>query len=165
MIVVMQLFMCMSMSSVSYRVAYVLCISNLLLLKVPASCEVRYDEPPHLNTPPPPVVQAVQGESVTIKAEYKGNINDPNLLAYWCVTTLDGNHCIYPTDNDAIYDVMTIHSCPPTDPDCCYFTTAIEIKSLTLDLSQANLTSAAIWLQNKTSFNPGNTTLGMDVML
>ena len=136
-----------------------------LCYKVPEKCESDYNNPPKLQTPPPLVVQAVQGESITIKAEYKGNINDPNLLAYWCVTTLDGNHCIFPTDNDTSYNVTTIHSCPSTDPDCCYFTTAIEIKSLTLDLSQANLTSAAIWLQNPKSFNPGNTTLGMDVIL
>ena len=116
-------------------------------------------------TPPPRVVQAVQGENITIKAVYKGNIKDPNLLVYWCVATLDGNHrCILLTDNDTVYNVTT-DGCPPSDADCCYFTVSIEIKSLTLDLSQANLTSTVAWLQNSTSFNPGNTTLSMNVLL
>ena len=116
-------------------------------------------------TPPPPVVQAVQGENITIKAVYKGNIKDTNLLSFWCVATLDGNHqCILPTDNDTVYNVTT-DGCPPTDVDCCYFTVSIKIKSLTLDQSQANLTSAAVWLQNVTSFNPGNSILGMNVLL
>ena len=57
--------------------------------------------------------------------------------------------------------------CLPTDclpTDCCYFNVSIEIESLTLDLSQANLTSAVVWLDLK-SFNPGNSTLGMNVLL
>ena len=115
--------------------------------------------------PLPHVVQAVKGENITIKAVYKGNIEDPTLLLFWCITTLDGNHhCILSTDNDTVYN-MTTDGCPPTDADCCYFTVAIEIKSLTLDLSQANLTSAAAWLQNPKSFNQGNSTLGMNVLL
>ena len=98
-------------------------------------------------------------------AQYKGNIKDSNLLPFWCVTTLGDNHrCILPTDNDTVYNVTT-DGCLPTKADCCYFTVSIEIKSLTLDLSYANLTSAAAWLQNLTSFNPGNTTLGMNVLL
>ena len=130
-----------------------------LRYKVPEKCESDYNNAPKLQTPPPLVVQAVQGESITIKAEYKGNVNDPNLLAYWCVTTLDGNRCIFTTDNDTSYNVTTIRSCLPTDPDCCYFNVSIKIKSLTLDLSQAILTSEAVWLQNPTVFNPGNSTL------
>ena len=137
----------------------------IFTIKVPEKCESDYSKPLDLLTPPPLVVQAVQGETVTIKAVYKGNINDPNLLAYWCVTTLDGNHCIFPTDNDTIYNVMTVYSCPPTNVDCCYFNVSIEIKSLTLNLSRASLTSIAVWTQNPESFNPGNSTLGMNVIL
>ena len=104
---------------------------------------------------------------------YKGDIKDPNLLAYWCVTTLDGNHrCIYPADNDSVYNVTTDGS-PATILDYIYqfffsyyyFTLTIEIKSLTLDLSQANLTSTAKWQQNSVSFNSSNSTLGMNVLL
>ena len=132
--------------------------------EVPASCDSDYNDPPELITPPPRVVQAVEEQSITIKAVYKGNIKEPNLLAYWCVTTLDGNHhCIYPADNDSVYSVSD--GCPPSNVDCCYFSVAIEIKSLTLELSQANLTSKAVWLQNRKSFNPGYTTLGMDILL
>ena len=75
-------------------------------IKVPPSCESDYNKPPELLTPPPRVVRAVQGENITIKAQYKGNIEDPNLLAYWCVATLDGNHlCILSTDNDTVYNM------------------------------------------------------------
>ena len=96
---------------------------------------------------------------------YKGNIKERNLLPFWCVATLDGNYrCILPNDNDTVYNVTT-DGCPPTDVDCCYFTVSIKIKSLTLGLSQANLTSAVAWLQNTTAFNPGNSTLGMNVIL
>ena len=132
-----------------------------------------YSKPPELLTPSPPVVQAVQGESVIIKAVYKGDIKDPNLLAYWCVTTLDGNHrCIRPADNDSVYNVTTDSSLA-TILDYTHqfffsyynFTLAIEIKSLTLDLSQANLTSTAVWRQNSASFNSSNSTLGMNVLL
>ena len=87
------------------------------------------------------------------------------MLPFWCVVTLNGHQrCILPTDNDTVYNVMT-DGCRPTDVDCCDFTVSIEIKSLTFDLSYANLTSAAAWLQNLTSFNPGNTTLGMNVFI
>ena len=125
-----------------------------------------YSKPPELQTPPPLVVQAVQGNSVTIKAVYKGDIKNTNLLTYWCVTTPDGNHrCIYPADNDSIYNVMTTDDCSTTEVDYCYFTVAIEIKSLTLDHSQATLTSKAEWQQTPTSCNSGNSTLGMNVLL
>ena len=133
--------------------------------EVPASCDSDYNDPPELITPPPRVIQAVEEQSITIKAVYKGNIKEPNLLAYWCVTTLDGNHrCIYPADNDSVYSVTT-DGCPPTNVDCCYFSVAIKIISLKFDLSQANLTSVAVWRQNSTSFDPGNSTLGMNVLL
>ena len=95
---------------------------------------------------------------------YKGNINDPNLLAYWCVTTLDGSRCIFPNDNDTIYQVTT-DGCPPTSVDCCYFSVSIHIRLLTLHQSQDNLKSEAVWLEDPTSFNAGNSTLGMNVLL
>ena len=134
-------------------------------IQVPQSCESDYTKPPELLIPPPPVVQAVKGENITIMAWYKGNFQDPNLLPFWCIATLDDHHrCILPTDNDTVYNVTT-DGCPPTKADCCYFTVFIKIPSLTFDLSQANLTSAAAWLQNLTLYNPGNTTLGMNVLL
>ena len=106
-----------------------------------------------------------------IKAVYKGDSKDHYLQTSWCITTLDGDHrCIYPADNDAIYNVTTDGS-PATILDYIYqsvysyyyFTLTIEINSLTLNLSQANLTSKAVWLLNPESFNPGNSTLGMNV--
>ena len=133
-------------------------------IKVPASCTT--DKPPKLLTPPPLTVWAVQGENVTIKALYKGDFDDiseANLLAYWLITTLDGStRCIYPTDNYTSYYVTT-NDCLPAD--YCYFTVSIEIESLTLDLSQTNLTSVVLWLDDLKSFNPGNSILGMSVLL
>ena len=160
MIVVTQVFMYMSTSWVSSIFSSML-YTNKMTIKVLPSCIT--DRPPKLLTPPPLTVRAVQRESVTIKAVYKGNINE-DLLAYWCVTTLDDSRCIFPTDNDTTYQVTT-DGCPPTNVDCCYFSVSIHIKSLTLNLSQANLTSEAVWLEDPTSFNAGNSTLGMDVLL
>ena len=165
MIVAMKLFMYMSMSWVSSKYSSMLLIRiKKFNIKVLKSCIT--DKPPKLLVAPPSTVWAVQGENVTIKALYKGDFDDiseGNLLAYWRITTLDSNtRYIYPTNNYTSYYVTT-DRCLPTD--CCYFTVSIEIKSLTLDLSQANVSSAVVWLDDLNSFNPGNSTLGMNVLL
>ena len=116
-------------------------------------------------TPPPSVVQAVEGYSVTVKATFKGK-NDINLGAYWCITTQDESyeHCYSSTDHDDNYSV-TVDGCLPSDPYCCNFTVAFTVKSLTHNLSMARLTSRVFWLQNTTAFEPGNSILGMNVVL
>lgn len=119
-----------------------------------------YDKSPELLIPPPSIVQAVQGESIIIKALYKG-IED-HLLAVWVVTTPDGHHYILPTNNYTNYNTTIMHNC---SVDYCYFTVAIEIKSLTLNLSQANLINVAMHQKNFTSTKSCNSRVGMNVLL
>ena len=115
-------------------------------------------------TRPPSVVQAVEGYSASVEATFEGKI-DTNLWAYWCITTEDKNyHCYSSSDHDDNYSV-TIDGCPPNDPYCCNFTVTFTITSLTHNLSMAHLTSRVFWLQNASAFEPGNSVLGMNVIL
>ena len=157
MIVVLQLFMCMSTSQVSHIYSSIYFYQITFTIKVPLYCDNDYSKPPGLIIPPPSLIEVVQGESITITAEYKGDLYDHNLQAFWCITTLDGKHdCISPV-NSSTYNVMT--NC--LSIDCCYFNISITLKSLTLSLSQAKLSSVAVWEQDTHSFNPGNSTLGI----
>ena len=130
----------------------------IIYVSVLPKCLNNYYRPPLLKIPPPPIVQAVQGTSVIIKAIYAGHYDD-NLLAFWCVLKRDGDyHCFYPNDNTTVYNVTT-NGCLPPNFDCCYFIISIEIQSLTFDLSGAKLTSMAGWNQRDPSYCVGNSTL------
>ena len=105
-------------------------------------------------------MQAVEGHRVIAKAIYKGNSDDSELVAYWCITTQDAHQCVSPVDTGSYYKV-TIDGCPPNNFGCCYFTVSFKIESPTLKMTGANLTSAAGW---ELHFNH-NSTLGMNVIL
>ena len=97
--------------------------------------------------------------SVIIKATYVGCYDDPNLLAFWCIVKRDGYYyCFFPSDNNPVCNV-TINGCLPPNFDCCNFVVSIEIRSSTLDQSEANLTSIAGWSQQDPYYSVGNSTL------
>ena len=137
------------------------CYNMIINVSVLPKCRNNYSRPPPLKIPPPSVVQAVQGMSSIIKATYSGNYNDSNLLAFWCIAKQDGYyHCFFPTDNNTVYSVTT-NGCVATNFDCCYFSVSIEIRSLSLNLSGAELSSMAGWNQLDPTYSVGNSTLSM----
>ena len=130
-------------------------------IKVPPSCEDYYSKPPQLKTAPPLVIQAVEGHSVTITAQYKGNKDDKNLGVYWCVFKTQEDYYCYNLNENDNYNVST-DGCPPGNENCCYFTVLLKIKSVTRNLT---LQSMVVWQWDPQSFIPGNSSLGMSLIL
>ena len=130
-------------------------------IKVPPICEVDYNKPPQLKIAPPSVVEAVEGHSVTITAQYEGNEDDRNLGIYWCVfKTQDDYYCYNLTEDDNY--IVSTDGCPPGHENCCYFTVLLKIKSVTRNLT---LQSMVVWYQDPQNFIPGNSSLGMNLIL
>ena len=104
----------------------------------------------------------MEGHSVTVMAQYEGNEDDPNLGVYWCVyKTLHDYYCYNTTEEDDNYIVKT-DGCPTHNKTCCYFTVLLTIQSVTRDLT---LQTIIVWLQNPGIFIPGNSSLGMGLII
>ena len=89
-------------------------------------------------------------------------MNDNNLGVYWCVyKTQHDYYCYNSTENDDNYTV-SIDGCPPDNPNCCYFTVLLKIQSVTRNLT---LQSMVVWQQDPRNYIPGNSKLGMSLIL
>jgi len=118
-----------------------------------------------LLKPPPPKVLAVEGQTVTISATYKGNYDSNDLQAYWIVknTVSNTQKNVCPGNPLQGYKA-TVKKCPVDDPNCCKFQTSIVLESVTLEQSGDILKSAACRSDDLTKYKQGNSTISKTIM-
>ncbi|XP_065885350.1 uncharacterized protein [Dysidea avara] len=112
-----------------------------VLVMNPHPCLNATELPPLLN-PPPPNIRAVEGQTVTVTATYKGDYNLDSLGAMYGVMTANNKKYKYITPDDTPssgYNVTVDNECPVTNISCCYFNVSISVGPITLATSDIEL--------------------------
>jgi len=116
-----------------------------------------------LLIPPPQKILAVEGQTVTVSAAYKGDYSTHLLKGFWIVKTPNSEIATYIFPSDSTpkgYDV-TVTDCHDTNPHfCCYFNISITIQSMTLEQSPTQLQSAAALSDDLTKYTAGHSKIG-----
>jgi len=114
-------------------------------------------ELPPLLIPPPPRVLAVEGQTVTVTATYKGDYDIDDLYAFWIVKTpnSEDHTYVYPDNDPPKGYKATIEGCPVTNTSCCNFNISITVDSVTFDQSGTVLKSAAARPSDLTKYDIG----------
>jgi len=138
------------------------CKSCSISLDYPPSC-LNATEIPPLLVPPPPKILAVEGQTVTVTATYKGAYDSDDLQAFWNVHTSKAHLSISPGHPQQGYNA-TIKECPIDFPNCCKFQTSIVLESVTLNQSGAELKSKACRSYDCTKYEQGNSNISKDLV-
>jgi len=115
-----------------------------------------------LLIPPPPKVLAVEGQTVTVTATYKGNQEIDGLTAFWIVTAANKDqYYLFPDINKQPGYNVTLEQCVVINhiPNCCQFYISIVVESVTVGQSGTKLSSAGA-RQNLKIFTEGKSIMG-----
>ena len=117
---------------------------------------------PPLLAPPPPRIFAVEGQTVTVTATYKGDYYNSNrdLQAYWIIKNHETSKTVFvfPGHPQEGYKV-TVEGCSVVKPFCCKFNTSVVLKAVTLDQSGILLKSVACRSDDLINCKQGNSTI------
>ena len=133
----------------------------------PHPCLNATELPPLLN-PPPPNIRAVEGQSVTVTATYKGDYYLDSLGAMYGIKTANNKKYKYITPDDTPssgYNVTVDDECPVTNISCCHFNVSISVGPVTLATSDIELKSAAVRSDDWTHYNSGHSSISKNAIM